>query len=167
VHQVEAKSPLWSFLFFSSSQVLHLLYSWTTHVCFFQVCQLSWTLFVDYHLQTTFCFPNFIKHVRLKLRSCSTLCSCSYSLLLRVIKFHCLSSLLCLSSPSNLYNEPRILIRNPKPSNWNPFFLYVDMASCTQTSSQLQVPPLILKVYVYNPQFLSTQCRSRMPKFCC
>lgn len=98
-------------------------------LCFFQVCKsyicfihepLMYVSFkfVNYHralfayylLHTTFCFPNFIKHVRLKIRSCLALCSCLYSLLLKVIKFHCLSSLLCLSSPSNLYNEPRILI---------------------------------------------------------
>jgi hypothetical protein len=56
-----------------------------------------------------FCFLNFIKHVRLKIRSYLALCSYLYSLFLRVIKFHCLSSLLCSSNPSNLYNEPRIL----------------------------------------------------------
>lgn len=117
----------------------------------FKFVTYHWALFVDYLLQTTFCFPNFIKHARLKLKSCLTLCSCSYSLFLRVIKLHCLSSLLCSSSPSNLYNKPRILILNPKPSCRNPFFLCVDMATLTQTSSQLQVPPLVLKVYICNP----------------
>jgi hypothetical protein len=33
----------------------------------FKFVNYHWALFVDYLLQTTFCFPNFIKHVRLSL----------------------------------------------------------------------------------------------------
>jgi len=128
----------------------------------------SLSTIIEHCLWTTFCKLPFVFQTstcEVEIRSCLALCSCSYSLLLKVIKFHCFSSLLCSSSPSNLYKEPRILIRNPKPFCWNPFFLFVDMSPLIQTSSQLQVPPLVPRSRSIIPNLYQFKAKVECPIF--